>query len=134
MLNLGQLAIQIRTDWSELGHYRLAAMARKDSHPPAALLDNGTILRLPPPEAERMQAFLQPGQQVAVRCTNLVTPLGTVIGVTALGNSPGQLTEFAVLPPRGPKGGPKGTEGRPRRAGPDAPVEFGAPPPPPRRG
>ena len=24
-----------------------------------ALLDNGTILRLPPPEAERMQAFLQ---------------------------------------------------------------------------
>ena len=100
-----------------------------------ALLDNGTILRLPPPEAERMQAFLQPGQQVAVRGTNLVTPLGTVIGVTALGNSPGQLTEFAVLPPRGPKGGQKGgPKGGPRRAGPDAPVEFGAPPPPPPRG
>src|SRR3954447_4663312 len=32
-----------------------------------ALFDNGTILRLPPPEAERLQGSLQPGQTVAVR-------------------------------------------------------------------
>jgi hypothetical protein len=75
-----------------------------------ALLDNGTILQLPPPEAERMQAFMQAGQQVAVRGSSLVTPFGTVISVTAMGSSPSQLTEFAFPPPAGPKGkvGPKG--------------------------
>src|SRR5437870_3881608 len=74
------------------------------------LLDNGTILRLPPPEAERLQSFLQPGQTVTVRGANLVTPLGTVMNVGALGTSPGQLTEFTFPPPGGPKakGGPKG--------------------------
>jgi len=75
-----------------------------------ALLDNGTILRLPPPEAERLQSFLQPGQPVAVRGANLVTPLGTVMSVSAIGSSPGQLTEFTFPPGVGPKakGGPKG--------------------------
>jgi len=74
------------------------------------LLDNGTILRLPPPEAERMQGVLQPGQMVTVRGTNLVTPLGTVMNVSAIGTSPGQLTEFTFPPPGAPKakGGPKG--------------------------
>ena len=32
-----------------------------------ALLDNGIVLRLPPPEADRMQALLQPGQIIALR-------------------------------------------------------------------
>src|SRR6266566_8491410 len=74
-----------------------------------ALLDNGIILRLPPFEAERLQAWLQPGQTVAVRGASLVTPLGTVIDVTAIGASPDQMTELAVRPPAGPKGaGPKG--------------------------
>ncbi len=70
-----------------------------------ALLENGTILRLPPPEAERMQS-LQPGQSVAVRGASLVTPLGTVVEVRAIGSSPEQLTELDV--PRPPRGGPKG--------------------------
>jgi hypothetical protein len=74
-----------------------------------ALLDNGIILRLPPFEAERLQAWLQPGQTVAVRGVSLVTPLGTVIDVRAIGASPNQMTELAVRPPAGPKGaGPKG--------------------------
>src|ERR1700716_362940 len=75
-----------------------------------ALLDNGTILRLPPPEAERLQSFLQPGQPLTVRGANLVTPLGTVMSVSAIGSSPGQLTEFTFPPRVGPKakGGPKG--------------------------
>jgi hypothetical protein len=74
-----------------------------------ALLDNGTVLRLPPPEAERMQALLQPGQTVAVRGVSLTSPLGTVINVSAIGPSPEQLTELAVRPSGGPKGaGPKG--------------------------
>jgi hypothetical protein len=77
-----------------------------------AVLDNGTMLRLPPPEAERMQSLLQQGQTVAARGINLVTPLGTVMEVRAIGSSPEQLTELAV-PPRG--GGPKG---EPKRKGP----------------
>src|SRR5579871_4898856 len=36
-----------------------------------ALLENGAVLRLPPPAAERMQFLLQPGQNVAVRGTSL---------------------------------------------------------------
>ena len=73
-----------------------------------ALLDNGIILRLPPFEAERLQAWLQPGQTVTVRGASLVTPLGTVIDVNAIGASPDQLTELAVGFPVGPKGaGPK---------------------------
>ena len=73
-----------------------------------AVLENGTMLRLPPPEAERMQSLLQQGQTVAVRGISLVTPLGTVVDVRAIGSSAEQLTELAVPPPRGgPKGGPK---------------------------
>jgi hypothetical protein len=90
-----------------------------------ALLENGTVLRLPPPEAERMQSLLQPGQAVAVRGVSLVISLGTVVEVRAIGSSPEQLTELAVPPLRGPgpKGGPK-AKGR-------GPAEFGPPPPPP---
>jgi hypothetical protein len=74
-----------------------------------ALLDNGITLRVPPLEAERLQAWLQPGQTVAVRGVSLVTPLGTVIDVSAIGASPDQMTELAVRLPVGPKGaGPKG--------------------------
>jgi hypothetical protein len=73
-----------------------------------AVLENGTMLRLPPPEAERMQALLQQGQTVAARGISLVTPLGTVVDVRAIGSSAEQLTELAIPPPRGgPKGGPK---------------------------
>jgi hypothetical protein len=87
-----------------------------------ALLDNGTNLRLPPPEAERMQQLLVPGATVTVRGSSLATPLGTVIDVSAIGSSPDQLTELAA-PPRGGPGG-RG----PRQAPPD----FGPPPRPPR--
>jgi hypothetical protein len=34
-----------------------------------ALLDNGVVLRLPPPEADRVQALLQPGQTRGARRT-----------------------------------------------------------------
>jgi hypothetical protein len=77
-----------------------------------AALENGTMLRLPPPEAERMQSLLQPGQTVAARGVSLVTPLGTVVDVRAIGSSVEQLTELAVPPMRG---GPKG---EPKRKGP----------------
>ncbi len=72
-----------------------------------AVLESGTMLRLPPPEAERMQSLLQQGQTVAARGISLVTPLGTVVEVRAIGSSAEQLTELAVPPLRGPKGEPK---------------------------
>jgi hypothetical protein len=56
-----------------------------------------------------LQAWLQPGQTVTVRGASLVTALGTVIDVTAIGAAPDQMTELAVRPLGGPKGGgPKG--------------------------
>jgi len=86
-----------------------AALHGKRGEVNGALFDNGIILRLPPPEAERLQAWLQPGQTVAVRGASLVTPLGTVIDVRAIGASSDQMTELAFRPPAGPKGaGPKG--------------------------
>jgi hypothetical protein len=92
-----------------------------------AVLDDGTILRMPPPEAERMQGLLQPGQSVTVRGTTLKTALGTVIDASAIGASPDQLTELAARP------GPAGPRGESRR-GPAGPPDFGPPPPRPPRG
>ena len=86
-----------------------AALHGKRGEVNGALFDNGTILRLPPLEAERLQGWLQPGQTVAVRGVSLVTPLGTVIDVSAIGASPDQMSELAFRPLAGPKGaGPKG--------------------------
>ncbi|MCK1541855.1 hypothetical protein IVB12_07640 [Bradyrhizobium sp. 179] len=93
-----------------------------------ALLEDGTVLRLPPPEAERLESWLRPGQAVSVRGEALDSALGRVIDVRALGTSPEQMTELTgPRPPRGPKGGPD-------RLGPPPPSPpapgFGPPPPP----
>jgi hypothetical protein len=88
-----------------------------------AVLDNGTNLRLPPPDAERLQQLLAPGSTVTVRGSSLATPLGTVVDVSAIGTSPDGLTELAAPPQRGGPGEPG-----PRRVPPD----FGPPPRPPR--
>lgn len=97
-----------------------------------ALLDDGTVLRLPPPEAERLEAWLRPGQVLSVRGAVLDTPLGRVIDVRATGSSPEQMTKLmGPRPPLGPKGEPKGGPGRFEPLPP--PPAFG-PPPPPRRG
>ena len=93
-----------------------------------ALLDNGVVLRLPPPEADRMQALLQPGQIIAVRGARLDTALGSVIDVRAIGYSADRLSELPDAPPPPPGRGP-------RPGGPDAfpppPPGFAPPPPPP---
>jgi hypothetical protein len=92
-----------------------------------ALLDSGIILRMPPPEAERMESLLQAGQPVTVRGITLKTALGTVIDARAIGASPDQLTELGARP------GPAGPRGEPRR-GPGGPPDFGPAPPRPPRG
>jgi hypothetical protein len=87
------------------------------------LLDDGTTLRLPPPEAERIQDWLRQGQTVSARGDVLDTALGKVVDVWAIGASPEQMTELRGPRPPGPKDGPD-------RRGPPPPPGFGPPPPP----
>ena len=75
-----------------------------------ALLEDGTVLRLLPPEAERFAALLQPGQNLVAAGTLLANPLGKVIEVRQLGASRDQLNQ--VQAPPGP-GGKKGRRGPP---------------------
>lgn len=56
-----------------------------------AMLEDGTILRLPPPEAERLQALLVPGQPVIIQGDGLTTAMGRVVEVQALGRSQAEL-------------------------------------------
>jgi hypothetical protein len=92
-----------------------------------AVLDNGTVIRLPPPEATRLEAIIQPGQSLTVRGAMLKTALGTVVDAAAIGSSPDQLTDLNLRPrPPGPGGVPP--------SGPGGPAGFGPPPPRPPRG
>jgi hypothetical protein len=86
-----------------------------------AVLDNGAILRMPPPEAERIGDIIASGRMVTARGAGLISALGTVFDVSAIGPSPDRMTELrARTPPR---------TGGPGDFGPPQP-----PPPPPRRG
>ena len=89
-----------------------------------ALLENGTSLRLPPPEAARWSAFLQPNQTVTIRGVATRSALGTVVDVTALGPSQDRMTELDQRTPKAPRPpGPRERDG----FGPPG----GAPPPDP---
>lgn len=90
------------------------------------VLDDGTTLRLPPPEAERMQDQLRQGASISARGDMLDTALGKVVDVRAIGTSPEQMTELRGPRPPGPADGPD------RRGPPPPPPGFGPPPPPPR--
>lgn len=77
-----------------------------------ALLEDGTVLRLPPPEAERFATLLQPGQTVIAEGTELANPIGKVLDVRQLGASRDQMNQ--VQGPAGPgPGGKKGRRGPP---------------------
>jgi hypothetical protein len=90
-----------------------------------ALMEDGAMLRLPPPEAERLRDLLQPGQTISVRGTRATSVLGTVIEARAIGPSPNKLS--AVASPRGP------LEDPPDRGPPPQP-DGGPPLPPSPRG
>jgi hypothetical protein len=70
-----------------------------------AMLEDGTILRLPPPEAERLAALLMPGQAIVVEGDGLTTAMGRVVEVQAIGPSQVQLNvvQRPGPPPRGPR-------------------------------
>jgi hypothetical protein len=64
-----------------------------------ALLDDGTIVRLPPPEAQRMAAELTPGAPLYVEGDGFTGPLGRMIAAQSLGPDPARLTRVAAPPP-----------------------------------
>ncbi len=92
------------------------------------LLDNGTVVRLPPPEAKKLAAQLAVGQKLFARGIGVTSPLGKVVMARQVGPDRTKLTEVAA--PRFPgmhgQRGMKGHDGHmgPMRGGP------GAPPPP----
>ncbi len=89
-----------------------------------ALLDDGTVLRVPPVEAEWLADLLRPGRSVFAQGAILSTAIGKVFEVQQIGTSRDQLTPVDV-PPGFPPGRPTG----PPRGGPGL---VPPPPPPPR--
>ena len=66
-----------------------------------ALLEDGTVLRLPPPEAYRFTNLLQPGQALVAEGSELVSAVGTVVEMRQLGPTQTQLSLVAEPPGRG---------------------------------
>ena len=59
-------------------------------------LEDGTIVRLPPPEAKRLAETLAVGKSVAVRGDGYAGPLGRVIAARQLGESKDSLKDIAA--------------------------------------
>ncbi len=67
-----------------------------------ALLVDGTMVRLPPPEARRLASKLAPGAPLYVQGIGFAGPLGRVIEAREIGPDPTQLVQITVPPPPGP--------------------------------
>jgi hypothetical protein len=68
------------------------------------LLEDGTIVRLPPEEADRLATQLAPGQPLYVEGDGIAGPLGKVIAAQQIGPSQSELAQIQGPPlrPRGP--------------------------------
>lgn len=88
-----------------------------------ALLEDGTIIRLPPPEAQRLASQIAPGATVYVQGPGYAGPLGRVIAARAIGPDANSTTPIAAPPRHGPGHGPgrRGPGAGPGDAGPGAP-------------
>jgi hypothetical protein len=64
-----------------------------------ALLEDGTIVRLPPPEAQRLAATLTVGAPLTVQGNGIDGPLGRVIEARSIGTDAGHLVQVAAPPP-----------------------------------
>jgi hypothetical protein len=89
------------------------------------LLQDGTMVHLPPPVATRYASDLQPGKTLAVQGNGVANDLGRSIAALAIGPSMNELTQLPA-PPRPPH--PHGHHHHHGDHGPDAP------PPPPAPG
>lgn len=94
-----------------------AALHGRQGEVNGAILEDGTIVRLPPPEAQRLAAQLTPGSALYVQGQGYAGLLGRVIAARAIGPSEAQAMQIAA--PSRPEPG--------RRPPPGGP---GAPPPP----
>jgi hypothetical protein len=65
-----------------------------------ALLEDGTVLRVPPPDAYRLASLLAPGQTVFAQGSAFASPLGKVMDVERIGSSRDQLDDVTAPPPR----------------------------------
>jgi hypothetical protein len=83
-----------------------------------ALLEDSTIVRLPPPEAYRFASLLQPGQTIVAEGSELITAMGKVLDAQQIGASREQLSLVETAP------GPAPGRRPPPRPG------FGPPSPP----
>jgi hypothetical protein len=71
------------------------------------LLDDGTVLRLPPDAASNMSALLQSGKSVVAQGDELSNPIGRVLEVRSIGSSRTDLMVIDEPPspqPRAPRG------------------------------
>jgi hypothetical protein len=64
------------------------------------LLDDGTVLRLPPPEAYRFAELTKPGQTLFAEGSEISNALGRMIEVNRIGPSQDRLTAVDVPPKR----------------------------------
>jgi hypothetical protein len=71
-----------------------------------AMLEDGTVLRMPPHQAERLKNSLAVGQTVVAQGTGLANGLGRVLEVRAIGASRDAMTTLQGPPPRGEGGRP----------------------------
>jgi hypothetical protein len=68
------------------------------------LLDDGTIIRLPPPEAARLKAMLAPGQALYAGGDGVALPFGKVIAAREIGPDAARAEAIAAPPPHhGPR-------------------------------
>jgi hypothetical protein len=75
-----------------------------------AVLDDGTIIRMPPATAYQSANLLAPGQTIAVQGWGLSTAYGRVVDAQAIGPTSGAMTTGAPFPPAGatwPPGPPR---------------------------
>jgi hypothetical protein len=76
-----------------------------------ALLEDGTIIRMPPPEAAKQATLLVVGQTISVKGVGVTNPLGKSIGALEIGPSADKLTKIEMPRHHGPKGMMHGPEG-----------------------
>ena len=135
-------------------HLREAAQVSVEGHVKATLhdprgdangvlLDDGTVVRLPPPEARKLGDALAVGKDIVVRGEGYAGPLGKAVGAREIGPDAAHLVKIAGPRPGwgawmhehwGHEHGGPGHEGMGHEGmmhGPDG-KDAGAPPPPPQ--
>jgi hypothetical protein len=98
-------------------HMEVTGVVKEVLHTPrgdvgGALLQDGTVVRMPPPAAKKLASLLVVGQPIAVRGMGVANPLGKSVFAMEAGPSMDKLTHIEMPHWRhGPDGGPDGEHG-----------------------